>query len=350
LTLAADAGLRVIVVLFSGHVCGTTWLPDWALDPHAGNGRSGDIYGGPLLDAQLTLAQTLGAALNDHPALASWDIGHEFSKLREPSQRKVSSGDHSQAPADEQRVAAWSRQLCAALHAPKHVALTAGTSSSDLLLDRAIRLGSLCAPLTYASMQSDNVSPTFGRGRLDPELLPFLAMLTAAFSFKPVLITGFGNPTCPPGKFSAFERAAAPGEPPHIPISPTDSVFATYPCLTEDENAYYCTAVLERLHADGRLGALWWCWSDYGDELTAQPRFDRTPQARTFGIIRADGSPKPVTAALSSFAARKLTVTKAVDMPMIASAYYYRTLPTSTATLYDAYLRFIADRRSGATA
>jgi hypothetical protein len=32
-------------------------------------------------------------------------------------------------------------------------------------------------------------------------------------------------------------------------------------------------------------------------------------------------------------------------MPMISSTYYYRTLPASTQTLYDAFLSFIADRR-----
>jgi hypothetical protein len=36
-------------------------------------------------------------------------------------------------------------------------------------------------------------------------------------------------------------------------------------------------------------------------------------------------------------------------MPMIASAYYYRTLPTSMRTLYEAFLRFVADRRAGPT-
>jgi hypothetical protein len=31
-------------------------------------------------------------------------------------------------------------------------------------------------------------------------------------------------------------------------------------------------------------------------------------------------------------------------MPMIASTYYYRTLPASTKTLYDAYLRAVGER------
>jgi hypothetical protein len=35
-------------------------------------------------------------------------------------------------------------------------------------------------------------------------------------------------------------------------------------------------------------------------------------------------------------------------MPMIADVYYYRTLPTSTRTLYDAFLASVEERRSGA--
>jgi hypothetical protein len=32
-------------------------------------------------------------------------------------------------------------------------------------------------------------------------------------------------------------------------------------------------------------------------------------------------------------------------MPMISSTYYYRTLPTSMQTLYDAFHGFIEERR-----
>ncbi len=32
---------------------------------------------------------------------------------------------------------------------------------------------------------------------------------------------------------------------------------------------------------------------------------------------------------------------------MISATYYYRTLPTSVHTLYEAFLGFVADRRAG---
>ena len=358
-SLAGDAGLQALPVLFCGHMDGINWLPDWTLDRRAPRGRFrtfsgtresplgiGNMYVGALLDAQLRFARAAGERIGRHPALRAWDIGHEFSNVREPTAARVKSGEHSQAPADEATVAQWARRLTDVLRETTGAPATAGTYAGDLTADRSVRLGSLCAPFAFASIQADSVSTAVARSRLDPELAPFFAMLTAGFSLQPVFVTGFGNPTCPPGKFSALERFPAAGESTPEPIPSDDPVFATYPCLTEDENAFVCTGTLDRLHADGRLGALWWCWADYSDEFAAQPPFDAAPHARTFGVVRADGNEKPVAAALAAFARQARTVLPARDMPAIASAYYYRTLPTSTRTLYDAFLRFVAERRT----
>lgn len=356
--MAADAGLQTIPTLFCGHMAGVNFLPAWALDLKRPRGRyrtltpngqspfgAGDIYGGPLLDAELLFARKAGERLRAQPAVRAWDIGHEFSNLRQPPRGKISSGDHGRESAAEPKVADWSRRLTAALEEASALPVTAGTHCGDLTNDREIRLGSLCAPFAFASMQGDSISSGFARSRLDPEVVPFLAMLTAAFSYKPVLFSGFGSPTCPPGKFSAFESFAVADEPPNSTISPDDPVFATYPCLTEDENALYCTSVLERLHADGRLGACWWCWADYAPELETDPPFDEASHERSFGIVRTDGSEKPVAAALAAFARRQLHVLEPNDMPMISATYYYRTLPTSIKTLYDAFIGFVSERR-----
>ena len=357
-TIAADVGLQTMPTLFCGHMAGVNFLPTWSLHRGISRGRyrtiSGDveqpwgvanIYGGALLDAQLVLARAVGARLREHPAVKTWDIGHAFSNVCEPSHRKVSSGDHGSEPAAEREVAEWSRRLTDALEQVSTFSATAGTHADDLTTDRDIRLGSLCAPFAFASMQGSPVTSFFARDRRDPEVVPFLAMLAASFSFKPVSITGFGNPTCPRDKFSAFEHFAHPGEPPAMTIAPDDPVFATFPCLLEAENAMYCREVLERLHADGRIGAYWWCWADYPDQVADEPPFDQAPHERFQGIVRSDGSEKPVAAALAAFAGQQRTVMKANDMPMISSTYYYRTLPTSAKTLYEAFLNFVSERR-----
>lgn len=349
--IASANGLRIMPTLFCGHMSGVNFLPAWSLDRQRRRGRfrtivgdtaspyaAGNIYAGALLDAQVRFARAVGERLRAHPAIVAWDIGHAVGRVCEPSDTKVNSGDHSTAPASEHEVAEWSRRLAGSLREASGLPVTAGTSSDVLTTDRSVRLGSLCAPFAFASMQGDTLTSAFARNRLDPEVVPFLALLTASFSYKPVLITGLGNPSCPPGKFSAFERFALPDEPPLFSVSPDDTVFGTFPCLTEDETAVYCREVLERLHADGRLGAYWWCWSDYGENVSARPPFDEAPYERWFGIVRQDGSEKPVAAALAKFARERREVVKAHDMSMIAAAYYYRTLPTSSKTVYEAFL------------
>jgi hypothetical protein len=338
---AGACGLRAMPVLLGGYLGGIAHVPDWAREAAAPHGAA-NIYTGALLDAQTMFARAAAERLRGRPALGAWDIGHRMSSVRRPSNVKVNAGEHSRAPADEAIVAEWSRRLTAALQTFEPTPVTAGTHSDDLTADRDLRLSSLCAPFAFASMQASSIEPAFARSRLDPEMLPFLAMLTATLAHKPVLVTGFGNPTCPPGTFSAFERFALPREPPLMTIPADDPVFAPYPCLTEDENAFACTNALERLHADGRLGLLWWCWHDAAPDVDAAT----PPHERSFGIVRNDDTEKPVAAALAAFAMQQREVVAAHDMPMIASAYYYRTLPTSTSTLYDAYLRFIAERRS----
>ncbi len=314
---AHAAGLRAVPVLCCGQLAGNVRLPAWA---RASRGVR-DLYSGPMLDAQLAFARAVGERLREHPAVRVWDIGHEFTRLSQPSRARARTGDHTPALLSEGTVAEWARRLTQALAESSSIGTTAGAYAGDVTADHGIRLGSLCAPFAFASMQGRSPDLAFARSRLDPEAVPFLAMLTATFTHQPVAVTSFGHVTC---------RA--------------DTFSADYPCLGEEENAQYCTAVLERLHADGRLGAFWWCWADAAPD---DPAFAESPQEGAYGVIRANGSEKPVASALAAFARAQHSVVRADDMPAISADYYYRTLPSSTETLYQAYLSFVEPRRSG---
>lgn len=272
---------RLVLLVDCAGGAGLRMLPSLTAARGAGN-----IYAGALLDEQAAFAQAAGERLRDHPAILAWDVGHAFTSVSPPARGKITSGEHASEPVAERQVAAWCKRLADTFNRASGRPATAGITSDDVTHDSNVRLASLCAPLAFASMQGSNISLEFARNRLDPETIPFLALLAAAFSFKPVLVSGFGNPS--------------------------------YPYYTDEENAAYCTAVLERLHADGRLGGFWSDWP---------------------------GSDHPVTAALGAFAAQARDVRKPNDMPMISSTYYYRTLPVSTQTLYDAYLGAIDERR-----
>ena len=356
--LASGAGLRLTPVLFAGHTTGANYLPSWALDrmrssgtfptftgSHESSRGAANIYGEALREPQLLLARALGERFGKHPALRAWDIGNAFSRVREPVHAKLSTGEHSSEPAGEREMAAWSAAVAKVLRERAKTPVTATASFDDLARDRDVRLGLFSAPFAFASIGGSNVENPFGRKRLDPEATPFFANLAAAFSFQPIFVSAFGIPACPLGKFSAFERFAQPGEPPPMTISPEDTIFARYPCASDEETAAFATAVLERLHADGRLGAYWYAWADYPDNVLERAVSERTPHEAACGLIAADGSEKPVAAAFAAFAREKREIVKAKDMTMIAAAYYYRTLPTSAKQLYEAYLRFISDRR-----
>jgi endo-1,4-beta-mannosidase len=194
--------------------------------------------------------------------------------------------------------------------------VTGGLHGEDLSENRNIRPSTIASPWEFATMHGYSVYSSFARDRLDPEVVPFLYELTGSFARKAVLFAEFGNPTCPPG-------GAAPGAP--------------FACLSEDEMAVYAREVLDRLQRRGALGAFWWCWADYAPSLAQTPPFDRAPHELTFGIVRSDGSEKPVAAALAAFAAERRETAETPHRPLAGEASYYADLPASLARNYERY-------------
>jgi endo-1,4-beta-mannosidase len=335
--LIATNGLRAMPTLFCGHMSGVNWLPSWVLESNVSETRfrtideSGlvvphacaDIYTGHLLEAQRFHAREVGAVLRGHPAVVAWDLGNEFSNLREP------------ATVEDARE--WSKRLTDDLERASGHRVTGGIHGEDLTQDRNIRPSSIADPWAFATMHGYSVYSDFARRRTDPDVVPFLAQLTASLSGKPVLFSEMGNPTCPPGKISPFDRLPLPGEPPLPEIPPDDPLRSPYACLDEAEMATYARGTLERLHRDGRLGGWWWCWADYDDALRATPPFDLAPHELSFGIVRSDGSLKPVALTLGAFAREERTVVEGND-PVIFEPAYYADLPNSIANAYARYL------------
>jgi endo-1,4-beta-mannosidase len=319
LDIAHAAGLTTMPTLFCGHMSGVNWLPSWSLDPVLRTSRFrtitehgespyaiGDFYTDPmLLDAQRRFARAVAEAAREHPAILTWDLGNEFSNLREPA----SAAD----------AALWSGVLTENLRGISGHPVTAGTHGEDLTFDRRIRLRSLCESFDFATMHGYSVYSAFARDRLDAEVVPFLSELAASFAHKRVLFSEFGNPACPPD--------LAIGEQP--PIA----------CLNEDEMAAYAREVLDRLHHGGALGAYWWCWTDYAPELAAEPPFDRAPHEFRFGLLRADGSEKPVARTLAAFAGEKRAVLAHTPAMPLDEEAYYAGLPETTAAAFRLYCK-----------
>jgi endo-1,4-beta-mannosidase len=311
----AGAGLRAMPTLFCGHMSGVNWLPAWTLERTAGaqqrfrtisngavvNHAIGDFYtDSELLRAQLLFARSVGERARDHAGLFAWDLGNEFSNLRRPA-----------SPADG---AQWSARLSDALLEASGVAASAGMHGEDLTQDRRLRPSSMAQPWPFATMHGYSVYSAFARGRLDANVVPFLCQLQQSFSRKRVLFTEFGNPECPPGQ---------------------DRVDG-FACLDEAELAEYAGAAIDRLVARGALGAFWWCWADYDLALAKLPPFDRAPHELRFGIVRNDGSMKPVGQTLARLAQEQLAVSGAPAAIAVESEHY-AGLPESIVREYGAY-------------
>lgn len=334
----ADAGLLAMPTLFTGHMSGVNWLPAWTLDratPHGrfrtiSNGQSspygiGDFYADEhLLKAQVLFARRVGERVRAHPALYIWDLGNEFSNLREP-----------RTPSD---AAHWSARLTETLHRASGADATGGLHGEDVERDRHIRPSSIAKPWRFATMHGYSVYSLFSRGRLDYDVVPFLEAVMQSCSAKPVLFSELGNPTCPLGTVSPYDRVPLPGEASHGNGVQRKPNAAGYACLTEDEMVSYANHVIGHLYDQGALGALWWCWADYDDRLAALPPFDRAPHELHFGIIRSDGSFKPVAQALATIARERLRV-KPMRAPIVKEDRFYASLPRGIGAAYTRYAR-----------
>lgn len=314
---AGAQGLVCMPTLFTGHMSGVNWLPEWTLDPASPSRRFrtinrrgvrpygiGDFYSGALLDAQVVFANAVAKSLQKHPALLAWDLGNEFSNLRAPAK-----------PADS---ASWSKRLTATLESESGVAVTAGLHGEDLSEDRGIRLSSIAAPWRFATMHGYPAYSSFAASPADANVVPFLHDVTRTFAQRDVMFTEAGTP--------------GPS---------TDGAIAG---LDDDAAAQYCGSVLDGLWRHGALGAGWWCFADYTAELAALPPFDLAPHELGFGIVRADGSEKPVVAVFSRFAKLELEVQKAPAPLALDEETYYAGLP---GTMQRAYASFVKSTGAG---
>ena len=311
---AADAaGLTCMPTLFTGHMSGVNWLPEWTLDPASPATRFrtinergerpyaiGDFYTGALFDAQLRFAAAVGSWLRGHPALHSWDLGNEFSNLRSPA-----------SPAD---AASWSKRLTDVLEEASGAAVTGGLHGEDITEDRAIRLSSICSPWRFATMHGYAAYSLFARSPGDAHVVPFLHRLTRTFAHRDVLFAEVGTPS--------------------------HDAAGTVPGLTDDAAAEYCKAVIDGLWRGGALGAGWWCFADYARDLAQLPPFDLAPHELSFGIVREDGSLKPVAAALARIAALSRDVRDVAPPPAMDEDAFYAGLP---GTLRRAYVASCAE-------
>ncbi len=280
--LAGELGLEIVPTLFTGHMSGVNWIPAWALGGSDGDDRFRVVSGGRVVQAglrnwyadpaigaaQALLAEAAATALAGHDAVWMWDLGNENSNCVVPP--TVASGR------------AWLARLAGAIRGADASALvTVGLHMEDLEQDRRIGPRDAAESCDLLSMHGYPIYARWAAGPTDDRLLPFLALITRWLGeSRQVVFTEFGLPT----------RRREDRDPP-APL-----------LVDEDAAAEYTADALEGLRRAGCVGAMLWCYSDYDDALWDRPPLDLAPHERTFGLWRADGSPKPAVAAVAAFA------------------------------------------------
>jgi len=279
--------LRIIPTLFTGHMSGANFVPEWALAGGvAASGRFRVIardrvverairnwYADQLVfEAQALLARECASALAGHSALWGWDLGNENSNCCVP-------------PTSEDGRRWLDRMASAVRSVDPTCGITLGLHMEDLEDDRRIGPADAARVCDVLCMHGYPIYASWSRSPVDPELVAFLADVTRWLGGKEVLFAEFGAPT--KNGDPEAERVAGAS------------------LLTEDEAARYTARAFDRLRAAGTIGGLVWCYADYDQAIWAEPPLDRAPHERHFGLWRADGTPKPAAGTLAEARARR---------------------------------------------
>jgi len=284
--IARRRSLQIVPTLFTGHMSGANFIPEWALGGPSGRRARFRVIARDrtaqrdirnwyadetVLEAQATLARECARVLSGHGALWGWDLGNENSNCSVPPTRD-----------DGLR---WLDRMAGAIRAvDASCRITLGLHMEDLEEDRRIGPADAARVCDVLCMHGYPLYASWCRGPMDPELIAFLADVTRWLGGKEVLFAEFGAPTRDGDPQAEREAGGI--------------------LLSEREAADYIPRALSRVHAAGTVGALIWCHADYAPPIWSEPPLDVAPHERHFGLWRWDGTPKPAVDTLAEWRGR----------------------------------------------
>jgi len=275
---ASGAGLSLVPTLFTGHMSGANWAPEWALNVRAESPRFPVVSGGKIvratlknwytdsniLKAQCLLAREVASALSKHPAVWAYDLGNENSNCVVPPSRDSANR--------------WLDQITGEIRKVDSThAITIGLHMEDLEEDRNLGPAEAGRACDFLCMHGYPIYANWAASETDATLLPFLGLITQWLGGRDVLFEEFGSPAV---------KQPRPGRP---------------TLLGEAQAAKFARDAIESLHAFGFMGAMLWCYGDYAKWLWGWPPLDSAEHERYFGLWRADHSPKPAVGEIKRF-------------------------------------------------
>ena len=272
---AADAGLRTVPTLIVLNMSGKIWWPSWMRD----KGHQVGLFSDPaLLRAQALLVETCARALAGDPSVRAFDLSNEIDDAQRPRSRDAGW--------------LWASLLANIIRreAPG-TPIQIGAHLPSLTTTNNMRVDDLGAVADEDVMHAYPLYSHSARSFLDPELVPFSCVLTSQLSGRgrAPLMQEFGLCTAPRGDAGRTITDEFLG-------LPRSQYLAS-----EEEGATYYDEVLKRLVSCGAAGAYAWCYGDYDPALFNRAPVNRAVRERSFGLVRADGSEKPVVAVFRRF-------------------------------------------------
>lgn len=279
--IAEKNDLKLIPTFLVGHMSGPNYLPGFAQSSENNDTDRVFLFAGEqtgkkpknlytdglMLDAEKLLIRTAVEAGKNSRSIYAWDLSNEIDNIADPTPEEALW---------------WEKQMVETIKAvdTKHP-VTHGVHIKEKR-GHGFPLNSLLAD----DMISVHSYPMYeGKQATDVDHIA-QTVLFAKSAGKPVLLAEFGLPT---GKRSE-----------DIPLKWSGRDWLQ-PIIDETKHAEFIRDCLQKAIQLGTKGAIVWCFSDYSSDLYDKLPFNYLVHERTFGLFRADGSPKPAAEVLKEF-------------------------------------------------
>jgi len=309
--IADDHGIKLWVTLFTGHMSGANWFPDWMIESKSvgevefpiitGSTSYRFIPKNPYSNRALQVAQKyhvreVASVLRGHPALWGWDLGNAPSNCY--------------CPEDREKGRVWLREMVAEIRRVDHCPVTLGLHQADLEEQRRMGPADVAECCDLITMHAYPAYAPWARSKTDPLFALYLTELTRWLSGgRDVWVSEFGISTG------------------------TDPVS-----VDEESAAIYAGEVLEKLRLNGVPGLLWSCFGDYASGLWGKPPFNDKVHERSFGLFRSDLSPKEVVAVLKHAGRTAMESTPLLDWIDLEPDEYWENPGEHIKRLYRKFL------------